>query len=151
MMDNLATKTSEDNEFIHSKLMIQVFDEQGSYPFQSLDFSNKIVFEMFDYTLRTPLEKADAFSKLLKIPFDCHLWILPITEETLEYQQEIPELKSAALFDMLSSIKDTIQRDRTFIITTFQQIKSIAKFCKSLGFTLKNLEQMELENIRVSY
>ncbi|MBL7245863.1 hypothetical protein B5V88_02565 [Heyndrickxia sporothermodurans] len=149
MMDNLATKTNK--EEIQSKLMIQVFDEQGSYPFRSLDFSNKIVFEMFDYTLRTPLEKADAFSQLLKVPFECNLWILPVTEETLAYQQAIPELKSAALLDMLSSIKDTIQRDRTFIITTLQQIKSIAKFCKDLGFTLKNLEQRELENIRVSY
>ncbi|MBL5809541.1 hypothetical protein HV461_02370 [Bacillus sporothermodurans] len=149
MMDNLATKTNK--EEIQSKLMIQVFDEQGSYPFRSLDFSNKIVFEMFDYTLRTPLEKADAFSQLLKVPFESKLWILPVTEETLAYQQAIPELKSAALLDMLSSIKDTIQRDRTFIITTLQQIKSIAKFCKDLGFTLKNLEQRELENIRVSY
>lgn len=73
-MQNTVAKT-EDNYFEKnkSKVDIHVFDKEGSRPFANFPFSSRKVYEFFDYTLRTPLEKTDAFYEILKMPFACEI------------------------------------------------------------------------------
>ncbi|MED4978075.1 hypothetical protein ABEU95_11850 [Heyndrickxia faecalis] len=151
-MQNTVAKT-EDNYFEKnkSKVDIHLFDKEGSRPFANFPFSSRKVYEFFDYTLRTPLEKTDAFYEILKMPFACEIWILPVTEKSSNFMREIQEPKTAALFSFLAKVKDTIQRDRTFIVTDQSHAAALAEEMEKLGFTMTEPGPAELEKLVISF
>lgn len=151
-MQNTAAKTV-DNYFEKnkSKVDIHVFDKEGSRPFANFPFSSRKVYEFFDYTLRTPLEKTDAFYEILKMPFACEIWILPVTEKSSNFMREIQEPKTAALFSFLAEVKDTIQCDRIFIVTDQSHAAALAEEMEKLGFTMTEPGPAELEKLVISF
>lgn len=136
-----------------SKLQVKAFEKGDPSPFNKLDFNNSNVYELIDYTLRTPLEKMDVFNELLQVPYDCELWVLPVTEEATSILREIPKgdtyEKTASLFAMLSAVKDTVERDRTFLVADGKVCEALAEKIQELGFTLKKMDQMELQTIEL--
>ncbi|MED1204064.1 hypothetical protein [Heyndrickxia acidicola] len=134
-----------------SKVDIKLFDTEGEQPFKDIDLSKKHVYEFTDFTLRTPIEKADAFYEVLNIPYDCELWVLPVTEEPTNYIKELKEKKTAQLFELLSAVRETIHRDRTFIISDDKLHESVAQELQALGFTLTVVSEKELRNIEISF
>ncbi|HZG72982.1 MAG TPA: hypothetical protein VEY51_15700 [Chondromyces sp.] len=134
-----------------SKLDIKVFDQKGSRPFKDLTFNHKKVVEISDQTLRTPLEKTDVFNELLRISQPCELWIIPVKEETAAVLDMVEEERTAALFSMLSAVKDTIQRDRTFIVVDTHCADTVINEVKNLGFTVSDVNQEELINVQIAY
>ncbi|MBS4205346.1 hypothetical protein [Lederbergia citrea] len=136
-----------------SKLQIKAFVKGDSSPFHSLDFSTSKVYELTDYTLRTPLEKMDVFNELLQLEHNCELWILPVREETTSLLREIPKDeiydKTASLFAMLSTIKETVERDRTFMIAKGEICSELVETLQELGFTLREKDAEELLEIEL--
>ncbi|WP_018664567.1 hypothetical protein [Heyndrickxia acidiproducens] len=151
-MQDLSIKASDNYFEKHtSKVDIHVFDREGVRPFENFPFSTRKVYEFADYTMRTPLEKTEAFYELLKIPYEAEIWILPTTEQSSKYMAEIQEPKAAALFSFLSKVKNTIQRDRTFIVCDKSKADFIMKEMGSLGFSLTEMDEQELKNLAVSF
>ncbi|KAB7704772.1 hypothetical protein F9802_16515 [Bacillus aerolatus] len=134
-----------------SKLDIQVFDEQGSFPFKEKNLSSKRIYEIHDETLRTPLEKAEVFEQLLNIPNECELWIVPVTTETSALTKSIKEEKTSALFDMLASIRDKMQFDRTFIVAENNLCDNVCSQLKELGYTFTEKTEEELQQVQVEF
>ncbi|MBM7649437.1 hypothetical protein JOC78_002390 [Bacillus ectoiniformans] len=134
-----------------SKLDIKIFDEKDSQPFKEADLTSKRVYEIHDETLRTPIEKAEVFEKLLNTPNECELWIVPVTEETASIMKSITEEKTNALFGMLSSIKDKMQRDRTFLVLGPDCSSDMTDQVKELGYTLSECTPEQLEEVKVEY
>ncbi|WP_100330064.1 hypothetical protein [Bacillus xiapuensis] len=134
-----------------SKLDIKIIDEKGRLPFQEVDFSATCVYEIYDETLRTPLEKADTFEQLLQIPYSCELWIVPVTEETASVKKSIHEEKTSALFSILSSIRNKMQLDRTFLLVQAKECSEVQKQLQSLGYTATEKKEEELLQIQVEF
>jgi hypothetical protein len=152
-MNNLSVNQQKSDLFMNdtSKVEIKLFDTEGERPFKDMDLTEKQVYEFTDFTLRTPIEKAEAFYEVLKIPYECELWILPVTEEPTKYIQDLKEKKTAQLFELLSAVRETIHRDRTFIISDANLHESVAQELQSLGFTLTVISETELKDIEISF
>lgn len=142
------------NAVSHAKLQVQAFVKGDASPFHDLDYSTMKVYELTDYTLRTPLEKMDLYNELLQLEQECELWIIPVTQETTALLQEIPKdeayEKTAALFQMLSTLKDTVERDRTFIVADGKACTPLLNKLEELGFTLKEKSEEELKAIELT-
>ncbi|MBO1005949.1 hypothetical protein [Pseudogracilibacillus auburnensis] len=136
-----------------SNIDIKAFVKGDPSPFKSLDFSTYQVYELTDYTLRTPLEKMDVFNELLELKHDCELWILPITEETTSLLKEFPKDETyettASLFTLLSSFKEKVERDRTFVVAPINEIDELVDAFKALGFTMKEMDSEKLLSIEL--
>lgn len=76
---------------------------------------------------------------------------LPVTEKSSHFMREIQEPKTAALFSFLAKVKDTIQRDRTFIVTDQSHAAAVAEEMKRLGFTMTEPSAAELEKLVISF
>lgn len=151
-MTSHLTKNEQEHQLPQaSKLEIKVFDEQGCFPFKGKDLSSKHVYEIHDETLRTPLEKAEVFEQLLDVPSKCELWIVPVTTETSALTQSLKEEKTSALFHLLSSIKDKMQFDQTFIIVEDDAAAAICSQLKELGYTFTEKMEKELEQVQVEF
>lgn len=133
-----------------SKLDIKVFDQKDSRPFVENVIIDKEVYELRDDTMRTPLEKAEVFEQLLQTEDECELWIIPVTESTSSFTQTLSEEKTSALFGMLSSIREKVQRDRLFLIVGSNCSTMISKV-EQLGYNAVPCEQSELESLTVEY
>lgn len=137
-----------------SKLEIRVFDAGEPSPFLDLNYSEKNVYEFADYTLRTPLEKTDAFYELLHIPYPCEMFVLPVTEQINSYMNGLSEQKAnektSALFQFLAAVKDTVHRDRTFLVADKEFCALILEEAGKLGFSLKEMNRDELQDITLS-
>ncbi|KKB38253.1 hypothetical protein [Bacillus thermotolerans] len=151
MNSHIENRTPEEQPLHASKLDIHVFDQKGSFPFKDKDLSSKRVYEVHDETLRTPLEKADVFEQLLNIPNQCELWIVPVTAETTALTKSIQDEKSSALFDMLASVKDKMQFDRTFLIAEDGVCEGVCEQLKALGYTFTEKTTEELQEVKVEF
>lgn len=147
----MSTVNSHEAEQVIAKLQIKAFEKGDVSPFEQLDFSKTNVYELIDYTMRTPLEKMDVFSEMLELPHDCKLWVLPVTEETSALLRDIREgdEKTASLFKMLSTFKDTVERDRSFIVAEGEVCSGVVEKLEELGFTLKKMNEHDLKNIEL--
>lgn len=134
-----------------SKLEIKVFDKQGCFPFKEKDLSAKRIYEIHDETLRTPLEKAEVFEQLLKVPDKCELWIVPVTTETTAVTKSLKEERTSALFDLLASLKDKMHFDQTFLIVDNQCAANICSQLKELGYTFTEKTEEELQQVQVEF
>lgn len=137
--------------FEPSKLDIKIFDQKDSRPFVENMMINKEIYELRDDTMRTPLEKAEVFEQLLQMEDACELWIIPVTESTSSFTQTLSEEKTSALFDMLSSIREKVQRDRTFLVVGPECSRNITGKVEQLGYTVAPCKQPELESLTVNY
>ncbi|MEK4027112.1 MULTISPECIES: hypothetical protein [Bacillaceae] len=151
MTSHLKQNAQENQMPQASKLEIKVFDEQGIFPFREKVLSSKRVYEIHDETLRTPLEKAEVFEQLLKVPNKCELWIVPVTTETSALTQSLKEERTSALFDLLASIKDKMQFDQTFLIVDDQCATNICSQLKELGYTFTEKTEEELQQVQVEF
>jgi hypothetical protein len=137
-----------------SNLQMKSFVKGDPSPFQDLDYKTTSVYELTDFTFRTPLEKMDVFNELLRIPQPCEMWILPVTEPTTALLHELPKgkayEKTASLFALLSSVKETMERDRTFMVADKQVCGELIPIFKKLGFTLTEKNPEELKSIQLS-
>ncbi|MFD1706181.1 hypothetical protein ACFSCZ_05345 [Siminovitchia sediminis] len=137
-----------------ANLMIKSFVKGDPSPFPHIDYSTTCVYELTDYTLRTPLEKMDVFNRLLDLPHPCEVWILPVTEEATSLLKDMPKdetyEKTAALFSMLSSVKEQIETDRTFLIAHREYCHDIIRSLENLGFTITEKTQEELQTITIA-
>lgn len=140
-----------EKHFEPSKLDIKIFDEKNSRPFTETPLDDKEVYELRDETMRTPLEKADVFEKLLQTEDACELWIVPVTEATSSFTQTLSEEKTSALFGMLSSFRDKVQRDRTFLIVGPDCSGNMKEKVEQLGYTLLPCEPNDLKSVTVEY
>lgn len=153
-MNTIYSKSSQDEGIKKgSNLQVKAFIQGDPSPFLNIDYETTKVYELTDYTLRTPLEKMDIFNELLELEHDCELVILPVKEETTALLQDIPKdevyEKTASLFNMLSSLKETVERDRTFLIAKGEVCGELVDELKSLGFTLKEKNEAELKAINL--
>ncbi|OMP65956.1 hypothetical protein [Domibacillus epiphyticus] len=140
-----------EKHIVPSKLDIKIFDKKGSRPFAEHAIDDKEIYELQDETMRTPLEKADVFEQLLQTEDACELWIVPVTESTSSFTQSLSEEKTSALFGMLSSFRENVQRDRTFLVTHPDCSGDITGKAKQLGYTVLPCEQSDLESLKVEY
>jgi hypothetical protein len=140
-----------DKHFEPSKLDIKIFDKKDSRPFAENMVADKEVYELRDDTMRTPLEKAEVFEQLLQTEDACELWIVPVTESTSSFTQTLSEEKTLALFGMLSSFREKVQRDRTFLVVGPDRSGSMTSKVEQLGYTVVPCEQSELEFVQVEY
>ncbi len=134
-----------------SKLDIKIFDEKDSRPFAEISLSDKEIYELRDDTMRTPLEKAEVFEQLLQTENACELWIVPVTESTSSFTQSLSEEKASALFGMLSSFREKVQRDRTFLVSGPDCSDSLKRKVKELGYTIIPCNGAELKTVTVEY
>ena len=146
---------SEDHQLVkESNLKVKSFVKGDPSPFPDIDYNHTCVFELTDFTFRTPLEKMDVFNQLLDIPHPCELWILPVTEEATALLKDMPKdktyEKTAALFSMLSQVKEKIEADRTFLIAHKEVCKDIIQSLEKLGFTITEKRKEELQSISLS-
>ncbi|MEK3889571.1 hypothetical protein [Bacillus sp. FSL K6-3431] len=154
-MSTVFSKSNEDSKVkVGSNLQIKAFIKGEPSPFLNLDYQNTKVYELTDYTLRTPFEKMDVFNELLQLEQNCELVILPVTEATTALLRDIPKDetydKTASLFNMLSSVKETIERDRSFIIAENGVCADLLHKLKALGFSLKEKTEAELKAIELA-
>lgn len=140
-----------EKQFEPSKLDIKIFDEKNSRPFADTSLAEKEIYELRDDTMRTPLEKADVFEQLLQTENACELWIVPVTESTSSFTQSLSEEKTSALFGMLSSFRDKVQRDRTFLVVGPDCSGSMKGKVEELGYTILPCEPDELKSVTVDY
>lgn len=140
-----------EKQFEPSKLDIKIFDKKNSRPFAETSLNDKEVYEIRDDTMRTPLEKADVFEQLLQTENACELWIVPVTEATSSFTQSLSEEKASALFGMLSSFREKVQRDRTFLVSGPDCSSSIKSKVTELGYTILPCEPNDLQNVTVEY
>ncbi|MCP3764004.1 hypothetical protein NLX67_16690 [Domibacillus sp. A3M-37] len=140
-----------EKHFEPSKLDIKIFDKKNSRPFAETPPEDKEVYELHDETMRTPLEKADVFEKLLQTEDACELWIVPVTESTSSFTQSLSEEKTSALFGMLSSFREKVQRDRTFLVVGPDCSESMKGKVKQLGYTILPCEPDDLKSVIVEY
>ena len=137
-----------------SNLQIKSFVKGDPSPFHNTDYNKTGVYELTDYTFRTPLEKMDVFNELLTIPYPCEIWILPVTEPTTALLKELPKNKTyektASLFTLLSSVKQTMERDRTFLVAQHQTASEIIKILEKLGFTVTEKSPEQLTSIQLA-
>ncbi|OLN22062.1 hypothetical protein BTO30_11630 [Domibacillus antri] len=140
-----------DKHFKPSKLDIKIFDKKDSRPFAEQSIGDKEVYEIRDDTMRTPLEKAEVFEQLLQTEDACELWIVPVTESTSSFTQSLSEEKTSALFGMLSSFHEKVQRDRTFLVVGPDCSGNMTGKVKQLGYTIMPCETSELESVKVDY
>ncbi|CAM4076480.1 hypothetical protein [Lederbergia lenta] len=153
-MNTIFSKSNQDQETKEgSNLQVKAFIKGDPSPFLNIDYETTKVYELTDYTLRTPLEKMDIFNELLQLEQDCELVILPVKEETTALLQDIPKdeayEKTASLFNMLSSLKETVERDRTFLIAEGEVCGDLVDKLEGLGFTLKEKTEAELKTIEL--
>ncbi|RST77441.1 hypothetical protein D4T97_002860 [Siminovitchia acidinfaciens] len=146
---------SDDHMLVgETNLKIKSFVKGDPSPFPDIDYSHSCVYELTDFTFRTPLEKMDVFNQLLEIPHPCEVWILPVTEETTALLEDMPKdetyEKTAALFSMLSNVKEKIEADRTFLITHKDYCSDIIQSLEKLGFTVTEKKKEELKTIDLS-
>lgn len=143
-----------DNKLGETNLKIKSFVKGDPSPFPDIDYSVTCVYELTDFTLRTPLEKMDVFHQLLEIQHPCEIWILPVTEEATALLKEMPKdetyEKTAALFSMLSSVKERIEADRTFLIAHKDYCKDIIPSLDKMGFTVTKKKKEDLKSISLS-
>lgn len=139
---------------VESNLKVKSFVKGDPSPFPDIDYSRTCVYELTDFTFRTPLEKMDVFNQLLDIPHPCELWILPVTDEATSLLEDMPKdetyEKTAALFTMLSNIKEKIEADRTFLIAHKEYSGDIVQSLEKLGFTISEKDENELKAIQIS-
>ncbi|WP_046175809.1 hypothetical protein [Domibacillus indicus] len=140
-----------EKQFQPSKLDIKIFDRKNSRPFEEASLNDKEIYELRDDTMRTPLEKADVFEQLLQSEDACELWIVPVTESTSSFTQSLSEEKTAALFGMLSSFHEKVQRDRLFLISGSDCSSSMKEKVEQLGYTILPCELEELKSLTVEY
>lgn len=154
-METVFTKSNLDPKpDVGSKLQIKAFIKDDPSPFVHLDYAATKVYELTDYTMRTPLEKMDVFTELLELKQECELWILQVTEATTDLLRDIPKdktyEKTASLFTMLSTIKQKVERDRTFLVADGELCGDLVAELEKLGFTLTEKTQDELRIIKLS-
>lgn len=137
-----------------SNLQIKSFVKGDPSPFKDINYATSSVYELTDYTFRTPLEKMDVFNELLCIPHPCEIWILPVTEPTTALLKELPKdktyEKTASLFTLLSSVKETMERDRTFLVAHNRICSEIIHMLEKLGFTVTEKKPEELKSIQLA-
>lgn len=137
-----------------SNPQIKSFIKGDPSPFKDIDYSSTNVYELTDYTFRTPLEKMDVFNELLNIPHPCKIWILPVTEPTTSLLKELPKEKAyektASLFTLLSSVKETMERDRTFLVAHNQICAELINMLEKMGFTVTEKKPEELTSIQLA-
>lgn len=137
-----------------SNLQIESFVKGDPSPFRNIDYTATKVYELTDYTFRTPLEKMDVFNQLLNIPHPFKIWILPVTEPTTSLLKELPKdktyEKTASLFTLLSSVKETMERDRTFMVVHNQLCTELINILENLGFTVTEKNPEELKAIQIA-
>lgn len=137
-----------------SNLEVKSFVKGDDSPFTDLDYSEVCVYELTDYTFRTPLEKMDVFNQLLAIPHPCELWILPVTEEANTLLEDMPKdetyEKTAALFTMLSTFKEKIETDRTFLVAHKGVCEEVIGTLKNMGFTITEKSGDELQSVELA-
>lgn len=134
-----------------SKLDIKIFDKKNTRPFAEGLSADKEVYELRDETMRTPLEKAEVFEQLLQTEDACELWIVPVTESTSSFTQSLSEEKASALFGMLSSFREKVQLDRTFLVSGPDCSNNLKRKVIELGYTIIPCEPDELESVKVEY
>ncbi|RWR13625.1 hypothetical protein [Siminovitchia fortis] len=151
---NTISSHSDDHTLGETNLKVKSFVKGDPSPFPDIDYSTTCVYELTDFTFRTPLEKMDVFNQLLEIPNPCEIWILPVTEEATSLLEDMPKdetyEKTAALFSMLSSVKEKIEADRTFLIAHKDYCSGIIRTLEKLGFTVTEKKQEELKSISLT-
>lgn len=145
-----------DNHMLDGKthLKVKSFVKGDPSPFSHIDYSNFCVYELRDFTFRTPLEKMDVFNQLLEIPRPCEIWILPMKEGANALLKDMPKdetyEKTAALFSILSHEKDKIETDRTYLIVHKDYSRDIIQSLEKLEFTVNETKKEELILINLS-
>ncbi|WP_156994518.1 hypothetical protein [Bacillus thermotolerans] len=65
--------------------------------------------------------------------------------------KSIQDEKSSALFDMLASVKDKMQFDRTFLIAEDGVCEGVCEQLKALGYTFTEKTTEELQEVKVEF
>lgn len=76
-----------------------------------------------------------------------------MTEEITSLVHEFPKDETyestVSLFTMLSSLKEKVERDRTFVVAKVDTMPELVTAFKELGFTLKEIDAEELRAIKL--